>query len=138
MCGREEDCIGQQNKHGAVKNNTGQMTTSRVFRIKCNNCFEERVWDITVLRHTNAKQLIQNAGFTREVDSFQGKTEHFCPECNEREKDTFKILNAEADKKIGTVEAWGIEDARRKGYEEFGRAGVVQDVVVGEKTEEEE
>jgi len=113
------------------------MTTSRVFRIKCNNCFEEREWDIAVLRHTDAKQLIQNAGFIRESNWLMERTEHFCPDCNEREKDTFKILNAEADEKIGTVEAWGIEDARRKGHEKFGRADVVKEVAVGEKTEEE-
>lgn len=102
------------------------MTTERVFVIRCNECREEKTWTANVLRHQTEKSVVRNAGFTVENDGVLRGDKHYCPHCNDREKDTFHVYDGHGDEYLGPIEAWGIVDARRVAWDEFDQENVVK------------
>jgi hypothetical protein len=63
--------------------------------------------------------VLKNAGFITESNGlFEGRN-HYCSNCNDREKDTFYVIDGYGEEYLGTVEAWGIVDARQVAWDKF-------------------
>lgn len=113
------------------------MTTSRNFVIYCNGCHEEDTWGISVLRHTKERDLIKNAGYTTEAgETFLDGRKHYCPDCNDREKDEFHVYDGYGEEYLGTVEAWGIIHARRVAHDEKTPEADTREVMVKRERKE--
>lgn len=96
------------------------MTLEKVFRITCNDCYEDTEWGIRSLRDYKAETLRKNAGYSKvSREGFFKSDKHYCPDCNDREKQTFYIVGGYGDEYLGEVEAWGKVDARTKSSEKF-------------------
>jgi len=95
------------------------MTVSKNLKIQCNNCYETQRWSISILRDRKLDSILENHGYTEKYHGFaKGKT-HWCSDCNDREKKTFYVVSGSGEEYLGTIEAWGIVDARRVAWEQF-------------------
>ena len=103
------------------------MTTSKIFELTCNGCFETKEWGLEATRRHGEKSLIRNAGYSREThDNFFKGTDHYCPDCNDRTKTTFHVTDGRGDDVyLGTIQAWGIVHARRAARDKFNREFVM-------------
>lgn len=95
------------------------MTVSKNLEITCNDCYETKTWNLSVLRNRSLKSVLKNAGFVTESNGLLQGNNHYCPDCNDREKETFHVEDGHAEEYLGTVEAWGINDARQVAWDEF-------------------
>lgn len=95
------------------------MTVSRELTVRCNGCYETERWGIDVLRHRKLDSVLKNAGYETESGGLLGANEHYCPDCNDRETDTFHVYDGHGDEYLGPVEAWGIVDARDVAWDTF-------------------
>jgi hypothetical protein len=102
------------------------MTVSKNLVITCNSCHDSQTWSMSVLRRHKLKSVIKNAGFVTESGSFIEENDHYCPDCNDREKDTFHVYDGYGEEYLGPIEAWGIVDARRVAWDEFDEENMVK------------
>lgn len=107
------------------------MTVSKDLTITCNGCYESKTWSLSVLRDRTLDSVIENAGYEKDHKGLLEGTDHYCPDCNDREKDTFYVYDGTGATYLGPVEAWGIVDARQVAWDEFG----VENMVKREKQE---
>jgi len=95
------------------------MTVSKNLKITCNNCHESQIWSASILHHRKLESVLKNNGYTKKYHGFsEGKT-HWCPNCNDREKDTFYVVGGKGEEYLGEIEAWGIVDARQVAWDTF-------------------
>lgn len=102
------------------------MTVSKNLKITCNGCHENQTWDISVLRQRTLKSVLKNAGFTTEAGGVLEGNKHYCPNCNDRERETFYVADGYGEEYLGEVEAWGIVDARREAWAVFNCENMVK------------
>jgi hypothetical protein len=102
------------------------MTVSKDLMITCNGCYESKTWSIDVLRHQTLDSVIKNAGFVKDHKGFVEGTDHYCPDCNDREKKMFHVYGGRGEEYLGPVEAWGIRDARQVAWDEFDQENMVK------------
>lgn len=102
------------------------MTVSKNLEISCNGCLESQTWDIDVLRDQTLKSVLKNAGFVKESNGFLEGPDHYCPDCNDREKDTFYVIGGRGEEYLGEIKAWGIVDARRVAWDTFDQENMVR------------
>lgn len=107
------------------------MTVSKNLVITCNGCHESETWAISVLRHRTLDSVLENAGYATENNGFVEGTDHYCEDCNDRERETFHVYDGYGEEYLGPVDAWGIVDARQVAWDEFG----VENMVKREKQE---
>lgn len=97
----------------------GIMTVSKNLKITCNGCHESLTWAISVLRSRTIESILENEGFYTESNGFLEGNKHYCPGCNDREKETFHVCDGYGEEYLGTIEAWGKVDARKVAWEAF-------------------
>lgn len=102
------------------------MTVSKDLIIRCNECRYDETWAMSVLQHRKLKSVIKNAGFTKESESFVSPNKHYCPDCNDREKEVFHVYDGYGEEYLGEVNAWGIVDARQTAWDIFEEENVVK------------
>lgn len=113
------------------------MTTSRIFELTCNGCYETKTWQLSSLRNHSAEHLIKNIGYSIESGgSFLAGKKHYCPDCNDREKDTFYVYDGYGEEYLGTVKAWGRDDARRVGHDEYASDASTREIMVYDEKKE--
>jgi len=95
------------------------MTVSKNLKIRCDNCRETKTWSAQVLRHRKLKSVLENHGYTKKYHGHWKSTTHWCPDCNDREKDTFYVVDGRGDEYLGEIKAWGIVHARRVAWDTF-------------------
>lgn len=95
------------------------MTVSKNLEISCNKCHETQTWALSVLRNRKLKSILKNKGFTEKYHGFWEGTSHWCPDCNDREKETFYVVDGRGEEYLGEIEAWGIVDARNVAWDKF-------------------
>lgn len=99
----------------------------RTYNLSCDGCTNSKEWDIEALRNIGRESLIHNSGYTSEgSNSVLGGPNHYCPECNDREKETFYVVDGRGEEYLGTVEAWGRSHARRTARDVFDKRMVME------------
>lgn len=101
------------------------MTVNRNLEITCDECRTTKTWALSVLRDQKLKTVLKNAGFTKETNGLMKPTNHYCSDCNDREKETFYVVDGYGEEYLGEVKAWGIVDARRVAWDEFNCENMV-------------
>ena len=102
------------------------MTVSKDLKITCNSCYESETWDISILKHQTFKSVLKNAGYTKDYKGFIEGTDHYCGDCNDRERETYHVYDGYGEEYLGPIEAWGIVDARKVAWDEFGVENMVK------------
>lgn len=102
------------------------MTVSKNLVVTCNGCHNSKTWAMSVLRDRTLKSVLKNAGYEKDHKGLLEGTDHYCPDCNDREKETFHVYDGCGDTYLGTVEAWGIVHARRVAWDTFECENVVK------------
>ena len=95
------------------------MTVSRNLEITCDDCHTTETWALTVLESQKLDTVLKNAGFTTETNSVLEPNSHYCSDCNDRDKDTFYVVDGHGEEFLGEIKAWGIVHARRVAWDEF-------------------
>lgn len=93
------------------------MTLTKEIRLKCDDCGEEKIW--TQTKDLKIDSVIKNAGFSKEWKSVFEGPDYYCPDCNDREKETFYVVDGRGEEYLGDIEAWGIVDARNVAWDTF-------------------
>jgi len=76
-------------------------------------------WSLSVLRGEKMKSILKNQGFTKKYHGYWKSSSHWCPDCNDREKETFYVVDGHGEEYLGPIEAWGIVDARNVAWDTF-------------------
>ena len=95
------------------------MTVNKNLKITCDGCNESKTWALSVLQSRSLNLMLENEGFTKESNGLLEPNYHYCPDCNDREKETFHVIGGYGEEYLGTVEAWGIADARKSAWDKF-------------------
>lgn len=102
------------------------MTVSEILEITCNNCHKTETWARSVLRNRKVKSILENRGYTKKYHSWWEGDTHWCPECNDREKNTFHVYDGHGEEYLGSIEAWGIVNARKVAWDTFDCENMVK------------
>jgi len=102
------------------------MTVSKDLVITCDGCHESETWAISVLRNRKLESVLKNAGYEKDHKGFIEGTDHYCEDCNDRERETFHVYDGHGDEYLGPVDAWGIVDARQVAWDEFDQENMVK------------
>lgn len=102
------------------------MTLEKQLVLTCNGCRATEEYDLSIRRHRTMKSILKNVGFTRESAGLFSGTNHYCPDCNDREKDKYHVYDGRGDAYLGSVKAWEIVDARREAWDTFERENMVK------------
>ena len=102
------------------------MTVSKNLEITCNSCYETKTWALSALRSSSIDSILENHGYTSKYHGWsEGKT-HWCPDCNNRDPNTYYIYDGYDEEYLGEIEAWSIVDARRVAWNEFNCENMVR------------
>lgn len=102
------------------------MTVSKNLEIYCNSCHETETWSIDVLRDRSIELILENHGYTTKYHGWSKGSTHWCPDCNERTKNTYYVIGGRGEEYLGEIKAWGIHDARRVAWDTFDQENMVK------------
>lgn len=102
------------------------MTIRQEVVLRCDECGTESMWDQSVLKQRTVKSIVTNSGYEKRSTGFMSSTDHICPDCNDRSKETFYVYDGYGGEYLGEIEAWGIVDARQVAWDTFEQENMVK------------